>query len=130
MAIKNRTSRANTHTSSKRFLIAIVILAIAVLAGLYYYRMVSESFTSNTVVTYYFLPGCPHCDDFKPEWDKFVAAVKTQKLPIDTTSVDGSKGNDAGIKGFPTVLITKDGNTTTYSGDRTSDALIKYVQQG
>jgi glutaredoxin len=87
-----------------------------------------ERFTGTGItVTYYTLNGCPHCTAFNPEWNAFekmakVEGITTQKYDART---DREAVEKAGVDGFPTITITKNGNTTTYSGERKAGALME-----
>lgn len=73
---------------------------------------------------------CGHCKQFKPTWDEF--KNKYQKV-IDIREVNADKQQNVmkqlEIKGFPTVLLLKDGQRHEYSGPRTVDGLEKFVKQ-
>ena len=57
------------------------------------------------MIVYYYRPGCPHCEKFKPAWDKF--KNKYGKV-LDIREVNGFKDPELcermRIMGFPTVL--------------------------
>lgn len=87
-----------------------------------------ERFTgTGTTVTYYTLNGCPHCTKFNPEWAAFEEMAKVEG--ITTKKYDARTDRDAvekaGVDGFPTITITKNGTTTTYSGERKAGALME-----
>jgi thiol-disulfide isomerase/thioredoxin len=77
---------------------------------------------------------CGHCKKAAPEFEKLVSAS-----PI--TLQDGSKAkvimldadNDKEaiskytVKGFPTILIGKEGNMEEYPGERTYDGVVSYL---
>jgi thiol-disulfide isomerase/thioredoxin len=86
-----------------------------------------EHFDSKTLVTFFYMDGCPHCVDFEPEWTKFVANpppnVSTEKHESKEKITKARKD----IQGYPTIIITKDGKDTIYPGERTASDLSKYV---
>jgi glutaredoxin len=115
-------------------MIAGLVVALLLFVALYFFlrrREGREGFESQTTVTYYYLPECPWCKKFKPEWDKFSELAK--KLGIDVSEVDASDATHAeatakkGIRGFPTVIVSKGGQDEEYGGDRTADDLMKFV---
>lgn len=109
-----------------------LVLVLVVLVMLYKRFAKKEGFSNAVTVTYFFLPNCPHCKDFRPEWDKYVTQAK--KEGVQTREVDGSDPKNAttvsqkGIKGYPTVLVTKDGKDVEFDKERTSDALAQFVK--
>lgn len=114
---------------------AIALLVFAIAAALVYFLVVKgkEFFASEVVVTYYFLPQCPWCKKFAPEWAIFKELVAEGKKPVKTAEVDAEKEGDKvpkDIRGFPTVKITKpDGSEITYDGERTAKALMAAVEK-
>lgn len=107
-----------------------VLLGVAVLAALGF-RAVRENFAdgTGTTVTYYYLPTCPWCQKFTPEWNKFKEAAKanhTQVVEVDA-SKDPAKAKANGVSAFPTLIITQNGQDTVYAGERSADALMKSV---
>jgi glutaredoxin len=77
-------------------------------------------------VDYYTLNGCPHCTAFNPEWAKF--EVEAKKKGIQTAKYEAREHRDkiaeAGVDGFPTIMITKHGKRYVYEGPRKADALL------
>ena len=120
------------HTSKnvKRALTALAILAIVVLVGVFMRRRGYEMFADSASVTFYFMDGCPHCVDFEPEWELFVKAAKAAGIATEKIESKDSRARDAGIKGFPTIMIKKTGaaKAEVYSGDRTSAAIMAFVK--
>jgi thiol-disulfide isomerase/thioredoxin len=110
-------------------LLGVLLLLVA----LYYFMRsrTREGFESGAVVTYFFLPECPWCKAFKPEWDKFVELAK--KEGIQTVAVDASdeanreEVSRKGVKGFPTVIVSKD-KDHEFTGERTAAELLKFVK--
>lgn len=110
------------------------VLLVLVLISFYLKKKGAfEGFASEaTEVTYFFLPECPWCKKFEPEWVEF--EKKATAEGIQTKKVDGSdpKNKDLvvskKIQGFPTVIVSKNGKESEYSGDRKADDLLKYVK--
>lgn len=100
------------------------IVVVSVLSWLYL-RRAREGFAAKQVtVTYYFLPTCPHCVAFKPQWEAY---KKIAGSHVKIVEVDGSKpGSDAaahGVKAYPTVMVGE----RQYDGERTASALKAFV---
>ena len=122
----------------------IILLAIIVTIVVIYKKKVerfigmspSPALSSDSdlaVVTYYYLPGCPYCVAFKDEWAKFQGMADPSLMTA--VSIDGNDSNNKekisseGISGYPTIRITKNGNTIDYKGKREASALIDYVSK-
>ena len=77
---------------------------------------------------------CGHCKTAAPEFNKLLSAspitlqdgtkatVKILDADKDKTEIGKYK-----IRGFPTVLVVKDGQTTEYPGERTSAGIIDFM---
>lgn len=91
----------------------------------------------NRVVLYY-APWCPHCKDFKPEFEAAAGLAAAQGLDVAFASVNSdaqAKGSECmtykGVTGFPTVLLEKGGASAPYvafSGARNAAALLAWVK--
>lgn len=118
--------------SVKIFVALVVALLVLVLVYRYVSKQRKEKFENSTRVTYFYLPECPYCKDFDPEWKKFEEAAKTANLS--TVKVDGSDPKNHGlvaekkVSGFPTIHVTKDGKDFAYDGERTATALLAFAK--
>lgn len=77
-------------------------------------------------LTLYFIDGCMWCQKFKPTWKE----LKNKNIPnIDLISVDCDKNpNDCvNVPGYPYIIFEKNGVKTNYTGDRTLEDLIKFI---
>ena len=122
---------------SKKSLVKVggLLAVLLLLVALYYFlrKGGKEGFEgAATIVTYYYLPECPWCKQFKPKWDAFVALAKKEGIQTAEVDASDSKNQDVvgkkGIKGFPTVLVTKDGKDHEFTGDREAAELMKFVK--
>lgn len=68
---------------------------------------------------------CRFCRDSQGEFDKLSALYANG--PIKFEQIDAEANSDlskqAGVKGYPTISLYKNGAWTTYTGDRTADAI-------
>jgi len=125
-----------------RSLLSLVLLLAIIVTIVVIYKKKVERFVglgpssadSNVaVVTYYYLPGCPHCVAFSDEWAKFEGTADPSLMTA--VSIDASDENNKaviaseGISGYPTIRITKNGNNVDYKGKRDALALIDYVSK-
>jgi len=84
---------------------------------------------SNTKVTLYHADWCGHCKHFLPKWDALTSFFTTNNISYENFEDQRNpvEIENAGIKGFPTIRITKDDNEYEYTGERTVDAIINEV---
>jgi len=127
---------------------AYVILGIFFIFLLYnFFNSNSDNFTNDIKLSpdlkiYNFnTKWCHWSNNFRPEWDKFMESVKLIKMSnpnfnvvaIDVDCEDpenDSLKNKYNVPGFPYVLIeSKDGSTVEYTNKRTSDDLLKTVNE-
>jgi glutaredoxin len=118
------------------FLIALSgYIAIVALGKQNFFKMmvpeVSLFSNKSTMVEYYSMEGCPHCVRFNSEWEKFENEAKSNGITTHRYDArkDAEKVQQAGVEGFPTVMITKNGQTHTYEGARKADALMAEVKK-
>ena len=61
----------------------------------------------NKKIIYFHMKGCPHCEKFKPEWDKFAAkppdGIKVEE-PIEAKEMT-AEHKKLGVSGFPSVIL-------------------------
>ena len=84
---------------------------------------------SNSEIVLYYANWCGHCQHFKPTWEalKPVFDKHGVKYSEYEESQNGDMIDKAGIQGFPTIRIKKDGNEYEYRGSRTADDIINEV---
>lgn len=126
---------------SKMALLVIFLIALSAYVAIvamgkqnFFKAMIPEvSLFSNKsiVVEYYSMEGCPHCVRFNPEWEKFESEAKSNGITTQHYDArkDAEKAQKAGIEGYPTVVITKEGSSYTYEGPRKADALMAEVKK-
>jgi protein disulfide-isomerase A1 len=87
-----------------------------------------------TAVVKFYAPWCGHCKTLAPIWDKLGEAFKADKKVVvakyDMTANDLPPGSKFEVKGFPTIVLFKDGKHTTYTGERTEEAIAAFVKAG
>lgn len=78
-------------------------------------------------VTLYHANWCGHCVKFQPEWKNIKA--KLDQIGIEHAefeqTADGAVMEKEGIKGFPTIKITKNGKTSEYEGQRNLNSILE-----
>jgi len=90
--------------------------------------------TTKDVLVEFYAPWCGHCKKLAPIWDELakdlenVPSVVIAKIDATANDVDPKLG----IRGFPTIKLFPANNKGTpieYSGDRSKDDLVKFLQQ-
>lgn len=132
-----RRSTLLANTTFRAFVAFALIIVIAVVMYKYVVPRMREGFTTSqpVTVTFFFMPGCGHCEevDKSGEWTTFAEAAP--KNNIVAKKLDGTVKENLGdyanmVKGFPTFIIDKgNGKFMAYNGDRTSAALLAAVKK-
>lgn len=99
--------------------------------------LTSQDFELNlskyrTILVYFYLPACPHCELFSLEYEKAAKTLKSLRSSVLLAQVDcGKERKEAyawNVKSFPTVLLFYDEEKIeTYAGERAGDSLVNYA---
>jgi len=120
--------------------VLIVLLVVGFGMSLFWKRKeamtVSSDDPNKTMnVMFFFADWCPHCQKAKPEWQSF----KTEKegtvvngYRVHMTEIDCSNGKNPEIKeyqikGYPTILIKKEGKINIFENTPTKDSLSQFL---
>ena len=89
--------------------------------------MSNEGKNQANGITLYHAEWCGHCRKFKPVWDQLKEKLKGSGIKVAEYEDGQNKQQveNAGITGFPTIRITKNGQTTDYQGPRDLDSILK-----
>ncbi len=81
-------------------------------------------------LTLYYVEWCPYSVQMMPEWNKLTQRLLGSQIVVRKVDADASPGlaQSEGVRAFPTVLLTKNGATTTFEGERTADMMMRFVQ--
>lgn len=85
----------------------------------------------NIEVAYYYANWCGHCQEFMPEWADFKKRAKNDKTITIREIEEGDKKNkniNPLVNGFPTILLTSEGKTKVYNGERKGKYLYNVVK--
>jgi hypothetical protein len=86
-----------------------------------------EGFTNKTFV-FFRMNGCKHCENMKPEWNKFKASYKGNIAIEEVEQADMTKQQKGWVQGFPTlVLVENDSVLKTYNGERTEAGFTAFL---
>ena len=81
----------------------------------------------KTLILYH-AKWCPHCQNFMSTWEeikkKLGKKIKCIAYEADENKREIEKAN---ISGFPTLIIIDNDKKSVYDGDRTTEAIIKAV---
>ena len=117
--------------------ISVIVVSIIILFIILYlnsnlilnYLNKKEDFNDKIKIEYYSLSTCPHCVEFNPIWDKFSKENKnTVKYVIDKTDVN-DKLEKYNIDGFPTIIVTKNGEKIDELEERTYEGLKELIKK-
>merc|ERR1712219_19483 len=76
----------------------------------------------------FYAPWCGHCKRLAPTWEEVATELKGK---VNVAKVDVTEnqelGKQFGVKGFPTLLLFKNGKMEKYKGDRSKEALCEHA---
>ncbi|KAG2233191.1 thioredoxin-like protein [Thamnidium elegans] len=79
----------------------------------------------------FFAPWCGHCKALAPEYE--VAATTLKEKNIKIAKVDCTENQDLcqkyEVRGYPTLKIFRNGETSEYKGARKADGIVSYMQK-
>jgi thiol-disulfide isomerase/thioredoxin len=120
---------------SRVVLVLSLLLVALVLLRLMNKPMYYEGFEdAKRSVLIFKADWCGHCKKAAPEFQKLMSASPItlkdgSKATVKILDADKDKSEIGkyNIKGFPTILIANDGQTTEYPGDRTADGVMEFL---
>lgn len=121
--------------SAKR---AVVVAALAALAIVLTYMALKryehfQDAAAKPTLYYFFMPGCPHCENFEPIWGQLENA--TDLPPVTLQKVDGTEAKNSAlvekfkVEGFPTIVLDKEGKAIPYEGARDAASIIAWLKE-
>ena len=81
---------------------------------------------SDTKITLYHANWCGHCQRFMGTWESLKEKFENNNIKYEDfeDTRDEKVIEKEGISGFPTIMISKDGNIYQYEGDRTAKDIL------
>jgi thiol-disulfide isomerase/thioredoxin len=91
-----------------------------------------EGFTSDATFYMFGVDWCPHCVSTKPEFEKLGSTQTIGGKTVQFVYVNPEKNPEAAkgfdIDGYPTLILQTGGFQKKYSGPRTSDGFLQFLE--
>ena len=116
-----------------------VVLGIVIVLFYYvfvYKENIKELFKKDTEFIMYYADWCPHCQTAKPYFKQLKDElngnmINGEKVIITMVDADAEKDKveKAGVGGFPTFHLVKNGTVIKFDGERDYDGFKKFLEE-
>jgi hypothetical protein len=124
----------NSSKTMKGLLIVflIVVLFTSVFYGLKQFNQEGYEDTYDNSFILVHMTNCGHCQTLLPIWEDAEQSNTTQitMRSVEMSEPEGSKlCEEHNITGFPTMILFKNNTSTNYSGERTKEGLLAFLEE-
>jgi len=81
----------------------------------------------------FYAPWCGHCKKLTPEYAAAATILSNQESPVGLAKVDATENNALAerfqVKGFPTLFWFVNGKSQDYTGGRTTDTIVQWINK-
>lgn len=85
----------------------------------------------DSVLVEFYAPWCGHCQKLAPHYEAAAKELKDKQSPIVFAKVDASQENELSrkyeIAGYPSLKFFRSGKPEEYTGGRTKEAILKWL---
>ena len=101
-------------------------------------NVVNNNTNSNNTFLYFYMPNCPHCENFGKTWndiksDKTYKNVNFVKLNINEKGNKGDKIRELmelyNVESFPTLILLNNNKVQHYPGSRTLNGIRNFINR-
>lgn len=98
--------------------------------------LVNSNFTNfiennRAVLVEFYAPWCGHCQKLAPHYEAAAKDLQEKESPVVLAKVDASQENDLSkkydIAGYPTLKFFREGKPEDYTGGRTKESIVKWI---
>jgi len=112
--------------------VAYVLVGIVILYAIGYgiFKLVKkEGFESESTFDLYYADWCPHCKTVKPAFESWMSSQTIVTTHMYEADKDSEKIAAAGVKGFPTLRLTKADGTVVDCNARDAEGWEAFLKK-